>query len=91
MTPATCGTPLRYHVTLGAGFPPADSHVNRMCSDSRGSRDVAFVDKVGTPGFTTQRYDIPLTESQKAEFLRDEREREREEGRSREGKEMRKK
>ena len=46
------GAPLRYHVTFGAGFPPADSHVRRRCSDSRGSRDVASVEMTGAPGIT---------------------------------------
>jgi len=52
VTPALSCAPLRYHVTFGAGFPPVDSHVNRMCSDSRGSRDDTLVDMVGAPGVT---------------------------------------
>jgi len=52
------GAPSRYHVTPGAGFPPADRHVNRMCSDSRGSRDDdAFVDTVGVPGITASHWE----------------------------------
>ena len=53
VTPApVSGAPLRYHVTFGDGFPPVDAHVSRTCSDSRGSRDVALLDTVGTPGIT---------------------------------------
>jgi len=48
------GAPLRYHVTFGAGFPPVDVHVKRMCSDSRRSRDDTLVETVGVPGVTAQ-------------------------------------
>jgi len=54
VTPALSGAPLRYHVTFGAGFPPVDVHVKRMCSDSRRSRDDTLVETVGVPGVTAQ-------------------------------------
>lgn len=65
VTPLLSRAPLRYHVTFGTGFPPVDSHVNRMCSDSRGSRDNALVDTVGAPGFTVihKRYSCSEEES----------------------------
>ena len=50
------GAPLRYHVTLGDGFPPADWHVSPTCFLCCGPRSDVLVDTLGTPGITTQAY-----------------------------------